>query len=59
MPSVYTWGLDATQKLKKDQKCCLPKLISSLNDKNIIQVAAGSHCNAALSSMLIENLFIN
>lgn len=51
MPSVYTWGLDATQKLKKDQKCCLPKQVPFLNDKNIIQVAAGSHCSAALSSI--------
>lgn len=51
MPQVYTWGLDPTQQQKKDQKCCLPKHVTTLQDKDIVQVVAGSHCNAALSSM--------
>jgi hypothetical protein len=56
MPQVYTWGLDPQQPVK-DRKCCLPKLVSSLQDKDIVQVVAGSHCNAALASKCCSKLF--
>jgi len=49
-PHVYTWGLDPTKlKQTKSKKCCLPSSEPSLHNKGIIQVAAGSHFNAALS----------
>eukprot|EP00026_Physarum_polycephalum_P012029 Phypoly_transcript_12295.p1 GENE.Phypoly_transcript_12295~~Phypoly_transcript_12295.p1 ORF type:complete len:351 (+),score=35.67 Phypoly_transcript_12295:59-1111(+) len=49
MVQVYTWGLDPLQQQIKDKKCCLPKLVTALQDKDIVQVVAGSHCNAALA----------